>query len=69
MKAKMDILQERMKATIHSVRSEFEEIIKHQVKDILSGVNQMTQGLHKKLNEQVDATQVDLQAVKSPIEM
>jgi hypothetical protein len=29
MKAKMDIHQEKMEATIHTIRSELEELIKH----------------------------------------
>jgi hypothetical protein len=69
MKAKMDILQVRMKATVHSVQSKFEETVKHRVEDILSGVVQMTQGLQMKLNEKINETQVDLQAVKAPIDM
>jgi Mg-chelatase subunit ChlI len=65
MKAMMDTLQGRMEATIHSVRSKLEEIIKHRVGNILSDVDQTTQGLHKKLNEKPDETQVDLTGSKS----
>jgi hypothetical protein len=35
------VLQERMKATIHSIWYKFEQTIKHRVEDILSGVNHM----------------------------
>jgi hypothetical protein len=67
MKAKMDIHQENMEATIHSIRSELEEIIKNWVKDVLFCVYKKTQGVHKELTEKIDVTQVDLQAVKASI--
>jgi hypothetical protein len=35
MKAKMDTHQEKMKAAVHSIRSELEQTIKHQVEDVL----------------------------------
>jgi hypothetical protein len=35
MKTKMDIHQEKMEAMIHSIWSELEQTIKHQVEDIL----------------------------------
>lgn len=54
-------------ATIHSIRSELEEAIKHWVEDVLSCVNQKMQGLRKELTEKIVETQVDLQAVKTSI--
>jgi hypothetical protein len=49
MKAKMNIKQEKMEVAIHSIRSELEKTInKHRVKDILSCVDQMTQGIDRK---------------------
>jgi hypothetical protein len=36
MKAKMDIHQEKMEATMHSIRSKLEETIEHRVDDVLS---------------------------------
>jgi hypothetical protein len=65
MKAKLDLHQEKIKATIHSIRSELEETIKHQVEDILSCVSQKAQGLCKELTKKAGETQVDLQAVKT----
>jgi hypothetical protein len=60
MKAKMDICQEKMEAAIHSIQFKLEETIKHWVEDILSRVEQKTQGLYKELTEKIDETQVDL---------
>jgi hypothetical protein len=40
MRAKVLIFQEKMEAAIHSLRSKLEEIIKHQVEDVLSCVDQ-----------------------------
>jgi translation elongation factor EF-G len=68
MKAKMDIHQEKMEAAVHSIRSELEETVKHWVEDVLSCVNQKTQGFHKELIEKIDETQVTLQAVKTPLD-
>jgi hypothetical protein len=45
MKAKMDVHQEKVEATIHSIRSELEETITHRVEDVPSCVNQKMQGL------------------------
>jgi hypothetical protein len=67
-KAKMDIHQEKVEATIHSIRSELEETIKHRVEDVLSCVAQKTQILGKELNENIDETQVGLQAVKTSLD-
>jgi hypothetical protein len=69
MKAKMDIHQAKMEAAIHSIRSELEETIKHQVEDVLSCVDQKTQGLCKELTENIDETQVDLQATRTSVDM
>jgi hypothetical protein len=46
-----------MEARVHSIWSELEETIKHQVEDILSCVNQTTHGLCKELTERIDETQ------------
>jgi hypothetical protein len=43
--------------------------IKHQVEDFLSYVNRKTQGLCNKLTEKIDETQVDLQAIRTSINM
>jgi hypothetical protein len=69
MNAKMDMHQENMEATMHSIRSELEETIKHEMEDILSYVNLQTQGFCKELIEKIDKTQVDLQTVKMPLDM
>jgi hypothetical protein len=61
MKAKMDIHQEKVEAAMHSIRSELEETIKHRVEDVLSYVDQKTQGLRKDLSEKIDETELDLQ--------
>jgi hypothetical protein len=53
---------------IHSIQSELEETLKHQVEDVLSCVDLKTLGLHKELTEKTDKTQVDLQAVKTRVE-
>jgi hypothetical protein len=68
MKAKMDILQEKMEAAIHSNWSELEENIKHWVEDVLLCVNQKTQGLRKEVTEKIDVTQVALQVAKTSID-
>jgi hypothetical protein len=60
MKANMDIHQEKIKAAIHSILPKLEETIKHRVEDVLSCVDQKTQGLRKELTEKIDQTQVDL---------
>jgi hypothetical protein len=66
--SRMDIHQEKMEVAIHSIWSKI-EIIKHRVEDVLSCVDQKTQGLHKELTEKFDETQVDLQAVKTSLVM
>jgi hypothetical protein len=67
MKTKMDIHQEKMEASIHSIRTELEETVKHRVDDVLSCVDQKTQGLPKELCEKIDETQ-DLQAVRASLD-
>jgi hypothetical protein len=52
----MDIHQEKMKAAIHSIRSELDETIKYRVEEVLSYVNQKTQCLHKVLTEKIGET-------------
>jgi hypothetical protein len=50
-KAKMDIHQEKMQATIHSIQSELQETIKHRVEDMFVVRRPETQGHHKELRE------------------
>jgi hypothetical protein len=66
MKAKMDVLQEKMEAAIHSIWSKLEETMKRGVEDILLCVWQKMRSLCKELNEKIDETQMDLQVVESP---
>jgi hypothetical protein len=68
MKAKMDIHQKKMEAAKHFTRSELEETIKLRVEDVLSCVDQKTQGLLRELTEKIHETQVDLQAVKKSLD-
>jgi hypothetical protein len=68
MKAKMHIHQEKMEALVHFLRSELEETIKHWVEDILSCVDQNTQGLHKELTEKIVETQVDLHPIRTSVD-
>jgi BMFP domain-containing protein YqiC len=63
-KAKMDIHQEKMEGAIHPIRSELEKAIKHLVEDVLSCVDQKTQGLRKELIENIDEIEVDLHSNK-----
>jgi RNase adaptor protein for sRNA GlmZ degradation len=65
----MDIHQEMMEAAIQSIRSKLKETIKHRVEDVLSCVDQKAQGLHKELAEKIDETQVDLQAIRTSVDM
>lgn len=53
---------------MHFIQSKLEETIKHRVEDVLSCVNQTTQGLHEKLTD-ISETQIDLQVVKTFIDM
>jgi hypothetical protein len=57
-----------MEAALHSIRSELEKAIKHQVEDILSCVDQKKQGFRKELVEKIDETQVDLQAIRTSVD-
>jgi hypothetical protein len=65
MEANMNIRQAKMEATIHSIRSELEEAIKHQVRDVLSCVDQKTQGLREEVTETTDETWVNLQPIQT----
>jgi DNA anti-recombination protein RmuC len=65
----MDIHLEKMEAAIHSIGADLEETIKHRVADILSYVAQKTQGLCKELTEMIDEAQVDLQAIRTSVDM
>lgn len=53
---------------MHFIQSKLEETIKHRVEDVLSCVNQTTQGLHEELTD-ISETQIDLQVVKTFIDM
>jgi hypothetical protein len=57
-----------MEAAIHFIRSELEETIKQRVKDVLSCVEQTTQGLRKEQTEKIDETRADIQAAKTSID-
>jgi hypothetical protein len=59
-KAKTGIYEEKMEAAVQFIRSELEETIKRRVEDVLSCIDQKTQGLRKELTEKIDETQVDL---------
>jgi hypothetical protein len=50
----MDMHQEKMEATLHSIPSEQEETITHRVEDVLSYVDQKTQSVRKELNEKIN---------------
>jgi hypothetical protein len=58
-----------MEAAVLFIWTELEETIKHWVEDILSCVNQETQGLRWELTKKIDETQVDFQAVKTSLYM
>jgi hypothetical protein len=64
----MELHQEKMEATIHSIWSKLEETIKHWVEDVLLCVNQKSQDLCKELTEKIDETQVDLQDLRSSVD-
>jgi undecaprenyl pyrophosphate synthase len=68
MKTKMNIYQEKMeavirrrqeetKAAINYIRAELEETIKNRMKNVLTSVDQRTQGLRKELNEEINEPQ------------
>jgi hypothetical protein len=69
MEVTMKCSQEETDDAIYSIQSELEETIKHWLEDILACVDQRTQGLCKELKEKIDEMQVDLQAVKTSIDM
>jgi predicted component of type VI protein secretion system len=56
--------QEKMEAMVHSMRSELDETIQHQIKNIMTHVNCKTQSLQKELTKKIEKTQVELQAVE-----
>lgn len=53
---KLDIHQEKLEASVHSVWPKLKETIKHQMEDVLSCVNQQTHGLCKELIEKIYET-------------
>jgi arginine decarboxylase-like protein len=65
MEAMIKLTQEEKEMGTHSIRTDIEEIIKHQMKDVLSYVDQKTQGIRRELTEKVYEKQLDLQAVKT----
>jgi hypothetical protein len=48
--------QDETEATIHSIRTDLQETIKHQMKDVMSCVDQKTQGLRGELIDSVGLT-------------
>jgi hypothetical protein len=54
---------------INLIQAELEESMKHGVEDIVVCVNQRTQGLCKDCNKSNNEKQVDLQAVKTSLDM
>jgi 2-hydroxy-3-keto-5-methylthiopentenyl-1-phosphate phosphatase len=58
-----------MKAAVNSIWSDLEDTPKHQVEDVLALVDKRTQDLHEELNKKIDELQVDLQVVKTSLEM
>jgi BMFP domain-containing protein YqiC len=52
--------QEKTEAAVNSVQAELEETIKHWMEDILTSVDQQTQGLHKELDATIGETQLEL---------
>jgi hypothetical protein len=62
MKVEMDIGQENLEAAIHSIWPELDEIIQHRMEDVL-------QGLCKELTVKIDETQVDLQPIRTSVDM
>jgi hypothetical protein len=65
-KAKMGIHQEMTEAPMHSIRSELEETIGWTT-SVVSRTK--TQRLRKDLSEKIDETELDLQAVKTSVNM
>jgi hypothetical protein len=58
---------EETEAEISSIWSELEETIKHRLEDVLSCIDQKTQGIRKELTEKIAETQVDLLTLKSSV--
>jgi BMFP domain-containing protein YqiC len=61
--------QEMMEAAINSIQSELEETIKNQMDNVLSSVNQWTQGIRKELNTKIEEMQLSLQTVMTSLNM
>jgi hypothetical protein len=59
--------QEETEAAVRLIRTDLEGLIKHQMKDVLSCVDQKKQGPGRELTEKIDGTQSDLQAVKTSL--
>jgi hypothetical protein len=64
MKTKLDIHQEKLGPSIHSIWSMLEETIKHQKKNVLSCVDQKMQVLHKEVTKKTHETHIHIQTVK-----
>jgi hypothetical protein len=56
--------EEKMEAAIHSIRSELEETIQHEMKGVLSYVDQKKQNLRMELTERIEKTHIELQTVE-----
>jgi hypothetical protein len=56
MKAKIDIREEKSEASIYSIWPELKETMKHSVEDVLSYVDQKTQGPRMELTENIEET-------------
>jgi hypothetical protein len=56
-------IEEKMEATSHSIQSEVQETIQHQMENVMTEVNQKTEGLRRELYE----TQKDLQVTKASL--
>jgi hypothetical protein len=56
--------EEKMEAAIHSIRSELEETIQHEIKSFLPYVDQKTQNLRVELTERIEKTHIELQTVE-----
>jgi DNA anti-recombination protein RmuC len=57
MKITLTTNQEKMKARINAIRSEFELTIKHRVENVLSSLDQRKQDLRKELDARIEAMQ------------
>jgi dynactin complex subunit len=69
MKATVSVIQEKMEAATSFIRSKLERALKHHRTDVLACVDPRTLGLRKELNKKFEETQVDLQAVKTSLDM